>query len=223
MGAVWWSTSVRSSPRCLFKCGMPWCSRSSQYSVWHRSSLCVRACFEGQRHRQDACVTLQGRWAFFVKACSMYRLVFLTGPHQGRRLAVQKGDLVIGHDADCHVQLHDPAVASRHAILEQRPDGFFIKAIRSRGRAQRERGGDAGRTAETRGRNRYRGGATPIPVVARRRRPAETAIRQVPRSDLCGCDGDTSPADHDSGGTLFIFWRMDPIHVPVVEDTPAPG
>lgn len=147
----------------------------------------------------------------------MYRLVFLTGPHQGRRLAVQKGDLVIGHNADCHVQLHGPAVASRHAILEQRPDGFFIKAIDP-------------------------AGALSVNGVETR----EERLKHGDEIDIAGerllfqlFEGDGGPQKRRSGkfhgltfvavtailllqililAGLFIFWRMDPIHIPVVEE-----
>jgi hypothetical protein len=64
----------------------------------------------------------------------MYRLVFLNGPRQGRRVAVQQGDVLIGRDEDCSLQLGHPSVCPRHALLERRPEGFFIRALDPSGR-----------------------------------------------------------------------------------------
>ena len=132
-------------------------------------------------------------------------------------MAVQKGDLVIGHDPDCHVQLHDPSVASHHAILEQRPDGFFVKAIDPVGvlsvtgvetREERLKHGDEiGVAGERLHFQLFEGDGGP-----QKRRSgkfhgltfvAVTAILILQILILAG---------------LFIFWRVDPIHIPVVEE-----
>lgn len=57
----------------------------------------------------------------------MYRLVFLNGPSKGRRLAVGQGRLVIGRAPDSHVMISDEHVEASHAILEEGPDGVYIK------------------------------------------------------------------------------------------------
>lgn len=57
-----------------------------------------------------------------------YRIVYLTGPKKGRRITVEKGDLMIGSDADSHVRIQDLSVQPRHAILEQRATGCWIRA-----------------------------------------------------------------------------------------------
>ena len=59
----------------------------------------------------------------------MYRLVFLTGSLKGRRLTVQQGDVLIGRDRDCHLRMHHPSVLGRHAMLEQRGGGCYIRSL----------------------------------------------------------------------------------------------
>ncbi len=62
----------------------------------------------------------------------MYRLVFLTGKMKGRRLAVQQGTLLIGRDPECQLDLADDDEVSRqHAVIEQRPDGIYIRDLGS--------------------------------------------------------------------------------------------
>ena len=56
----------------------------------------------------------------------MYRLVYLTGPRQGRRITVQEGDVLFGTAAECPVRLVHPAVAPQHALLQFRPDGIYL-------------------------------------------------------------------------------------------------
>lgn len=57
----------------------------------------------------------------------MYRLIFLNGPHKGRRVAVQQGALLIGRDPSCQLDLQeDDQVSHRHAQLEQRADGVWL-------------------------------------------------------------------------------------------------
>ena len=64
----------------------------------------------------------------------MYRLVLLNGPQQGRRVAVPQGDVLIGRDEGCRLRLEHPSVCPRHAVLERRPAGFFIRALDPAGR-----------------------------------------------------------------------------------------
>ena len=64
----------------------------------------------------------------------MYRLVFLSGSKKGRRLTVQQGDVLMGSAGDCHVRFRHPSVLNRHAVIEQRPEGFFIRALSSGGK-----------------------------------------------------------------------------------------
>lgn len=59
----------------------------------------------------------------------MYRLVFLSGPTKGRRITIEEGDVVIGSDPDSHVELSASSVLGKHAILEERPKGIYIKAL----------------------------------------------------------------------------------------------
>lgn len=60
-----------------------------------------------------------------------YRLIFLTGPARGRRLAIQQGTVVLGRDPDCHVPISDDEVSRKHAVIERRPDGIHIRDLGS--------------------------------------------------------------------------------------------
>ncbi len=147
----------------------------------------------------------------------MYRLVFLTGPLQGRRLAVRKGDVTIGRDPDCHVLLYDPEVALRHAVLEQRQDGYYIRALspvaplRVNGVATREERLNHGDEIDV-AHDRLLFQLVQVGTKLQKRRSSKfhgvtfvavAAILLIQIMILAG---------------LFIFWRMDPIHVPVTED-----
>ena len=59
----------------------------------------------------------------------MYRLVYLTGPRQGRRLTVREGDVVFGSNPACPIRIVHPAVAAQHAILEARNHGIYIRVL----------------------------------------------------------------------------------------------
>ena len=59
----------------------------------------------------------------------MYRLFFLAGQFKGKRLTVQQGSVLIGRDADCHLQIPDEGISGKQAIIEERSDGLYIKAL----------------------------------------------------------------------------------------------
>jgi hypothetical protein len=60
----------------------------------------------------------------------MYRLTFLSGNMKGRRVAVQRGTVLIGRDPECHIDLKgDDEVSRRHAQIETRPDGVYIRDL----------------------------------------------------------------------------------------------
>lgn len=59
----------------------------------------------------------------------MYRLFFLAGQFKGKRLTVQQGSVLIGRDADCHVQLPDEGISGKQALIEERSDGLYIKSL----------------------------------------------------------------------------------------------
>lgn len=60
----------------------------------------------------------------------MYRLTFLNGPNQHRKLVVHQGALLIGRQAECHLRLaDDPACADRHARLEEDSHGVTVTAL----------------------------------------------------------------------------------------------
>lgn len=62
----------------------------------------------------------------------MYRLIFLNGKMKGRRVAVQQGAIDIGRDPQCHLDLSDDdEVSRRHAVIEERPDGYYVRDLGS--------------------------------------------------------------------------------------------
>ena len=60
----------------------------------------------------------------------MYRLVFLSGRYEGRRLVVRQAVALVGRDAECHLFLpDDPLLAPRHARLEERGTGVYLSSL----------------------------------------------------------------------------------------------
>lgn len=60
----------------------------------------------------------------------MYRLVFLSGRHAGKRLLVRQALTIVGRDPDCHLVLTDsPAIAPRHAEFKETSAGVFLTAL----------------------------------------------------------------------------------------------
>ena len=59
----------------------------------------------------------------------MYRLFFLAGQFKGKRLTVQQGSVLIGRDVDCHLQIPDEGISGKQALIEERSDGLYIKAL----------------------------------------------------------------------------------------------
>ena len=61
----------------------------------------------------------------------MYRLIFLSGPLKGKRLAIQQGPVIIGRDPDCHIAVADDEISRKHAVIELRDDAFHIRDLGS--------------------------------------------------------------------------------------------
>lgn len=59
----------------------------------------------------------------------MYRLVFLNGKDKGRRLAIREAIITVGRDPDCFLRLSDDEVSRKHAVIEQREDGVYLKDL----------------------------------------------------------------------------------------------
>ena len=59
----------------------------------------------------------------------MYRLFFLAGQFKGKRLTVQQGSVLIGRDVDCDLQIPDEGISGKQALIEERSDGLYIKAL----------------------------------------------------------------------------------------------
>ena len=64
----------------------------------------------------------------------MYRLIILTGPDTGQRVTIESKPMVIGRDPDCAIRVADEEVARKHAVIEHKPDGVFIRDLGSMNR-----------------------------------------------------------------------------------------
>ncbi len=63
-------------------------------------------------------------------APGMYRLVFLSGRYEGKRLMVRQAVTLVGRKEDCHLVLpDDDQIAPRHARFEERGTGIFLSSI----------------------------------------------------------------------------------------------
>lgn len=60
----------------------------------------------------------------------MYRLVFLSGRYEGKRLVVRQAVTLVGRHAECHLFLpDDDLLAPRHARFEERGTGVFLSSL----------------------------------------------------------------------------------------------
>lgn len=60
----------------------------------------------------------------------MYRLVFQSGRHEGKRIVVRQALTVAGRDPGCHLVLDgDERMAPRHASLEERGTGIYLSPL----------------------------------------------------------------------------------------------
>ena len=60
----------------------------------------------------------------------MYRLVFLSGRYEGKRLVVRQAVTLVGRDAECHLLLpDDDLLRPRHARFEERGTGVFLSSL----------------------------------------------------------------------------------------------
>ena len=64
----------------------------------------------------------------------MYRLIILTGPSTGLRVTIESNPMVIGRDPDCAIRIADEEVAKKHAVLEHKPDGVYLRDLGSMNR-----------------------------------------------------------------------------------------
>ena len=64
----------------------------------------------------------------------MYRLIILTGPSAGLRVTIESNPMVIGRDPDCAIRVADEEVAKKHAVLEHKPEGVYIRDLGSMNR-----------------------------------------------------------------------------------------
>ena len=59
----------------------------------------------------------------------MYQLAFLSGSLKGTRRDIQRRTVTLGSDLSCEIWLSDEQVAPRHAQLEVRAEGIFVRAL----------------------------------------------------------------------------------------------
>ena len=60
----------------------------------------------------------------------MYRLVFLSGRNQGKRLVVRQAVTLVGQDDECHLFLpDDPLLSARHARFEEKHSGVYLTSL----------------------------------------------------------------------------------------------
>lgn len=60
----------------------------------------------------------------------MYRLLFLSGRYEGKRLVVRQALTEVGREADCHLVLpDDDQIAPRHARFEVRGTGTYLSSL----------------------------------------------------------------------------------------------
>jgi pSer/pThr/pTyr-binding forkhead associated (FHA) protein len=64
----------------------------------------------------------------------MYRLLFPDRVMPKEPVVVDLPSLVIGRRAECHVQLAEPGVSDRHAIIERHADGYYVRGLDSSNR-----------------------------------------------------------------------------------------
>lgn len=57
----------------------------------------------------------------------------LAGPLQGHRVAVERKPMTLGRGAECTLVVPDEEMALRHAVIEHRADGLFIKDLGAMG------------------------------------------------------------------------------------------
>lgn len=64
----------------------------------------------------------------------LYRLIVLTGEKKNQRITVEQVPMTIGQDPDCAIRLDDGEVARKHAVIEHKPDGLYIRDLGSMNR-----------------------------------------------------------------------------------------
>ena len=63
----------------------------------------------------------------------LFRLIVLSPPMAGRQITMEKAPMVIGSAPDCDIRIEDEEMFARHAVLEHREDGLYIRDIGSTG------------------------------------------------------------------------------------------
>ncbi|HMP74152.1 MAG TPA: FHA domain-containing protein, partial [Kiritimatiellia bacterium] len=61
----------------------------------------------------------------------IYRLIIITGPLKGQRVTIDPEPMTIGRDPESTLVLPDDEAALKHAVIEHRDDGLFIRDLGS--------------------------------------------------------------------------------------------
>ncbi len=61
----------------------------------------------------------------------MYRLLFQDRFASREPVAIDRPSITIGRHVDCQVQLAEPGVRDRHAAIERRRDGYYLRGLES--------------------------------------------------------------------------------------------
>ncbi|HBA83629.1 MAG TPA: hypothetical protein DCZ95_05990 [Verrucomicrobia bacterium] len=64
----------------------------------------------------------------------LYRLIFLNTDAKGQRVTVDMAPMTIGRDSDCTIVVKDDEISRKHAVLEHKPEGLFIRDLGSMNR-----------------------------------------------------------------------------------------
>jgi pSer/pThr/pTyr-binding forkhead associated (FHA) protein len=61
----------------------------------------------------------------------IYRLIILTGPLSGQRITLATEPMTVGRDESCEICIPDEEAARRHAVIEHKTEGLFIRDLGS--------------------------------------------------------------------------------------------
>lgn len=59
----------------------------------------------------------------------LYRIIVITGPLKGQQITVEKEPMTFGRDPECSVSVPDEEMARRHAVVEHKEEGLFIRDL----------------------------------------------------------------------------------------------
>lgn len=66
----------------------------------------------------------------------MFRLIILSGPRKGQRMAVEAGGVSVGRDPTCSLVLEDQDIGGQHAMVEPEGDHLILRDLNSSGKTR---------------------------------------------------------------------------------------